>query len=267
MNFLLLALTATLVGISPARADEPVPQTEDAEELFSQGTEAYLKQNFAAAAEKFKSLASRRPTEASVFLNWGLSEYQSGRKGLGVALWRRALVLDPSELRARAALNFATQQMQLRGPDDSSWREWLRQKVLAWLTLDQMLAVSLCLLATSGWLVLTYVARRRKALRDELALPPFSWITGVLSFCLVIALTLTGLKTFDQLTARATAVTATPVRSAPSGESSTLFELREGTDVILRQAKKGWTQIHYPGGMSGWVPDETLFQTSGMQLW
>src|SRR5690606_12570907 len=130
-----------------------------------------------------------------------------------------------------------------------------------------LLALTLVCLAVGGWLLLTYFGRRRKAFQHEEPLPNFPWMGSALAALFAVAITLSGLKAFENPVPRATAIVSSPVRSAPSDASSTLFELREGADVILRQAKKGWTQIRYPGGMSGWVPNEALFQTSGMQLW
>lgn len=244
-----------------------MPQTLNAEELFAKGNELYQSQKFAQAAENFKDLASRNPSHAPFLFNWGLSEFQAGRRGLGVGIWRRALAVAPGYDPAQEALAFAIRQMQLREPSPGGWLDWLRTEILARLSLDQLLGLTWVLLASGGWLLLTYIGRRKKALRQEEPLPPFPWVGGALATLLVIALGLSSIKALDVSTPRATAIAATPVRSAPSDGSSTLFELREGADVVLRQAKKGWTQIRYPGGMSGWVPNEVLFQTSGMQLW
>ena len=266
MNFLLPLLVATLVGVFPVWAQDTAPQTANAEELFAQGTQLYQNQRYVEASDKFKDLASRHSSHAAIFFNWGLSEYQAGRRGLGVALWRRALTLRPGYRPPREALTVATRQMQLREFDDSQLLERVRHTILVRFSLDQLLGATCVLLAASGWLLLTYVGRRRRALNTEQPLPPFPWIGGALTFLFLILASVSLLKGYEQTVPRATAVTVTAVRSAPSDASSILFELREGADVILRQAKKGWTQIRYPGGMSGWVPNEALFQTSGMQL-
>ncbi|MGE0761844.1 MAG: SH3 domain-containing protein [Bdellovibrionales bacterium] len=264
--FRLLLLT---VGIwsTVALGQEPAPRSPTPEELFSEGTKLYQEGKFTDSAKKFEALARQQPDKPELLLNWGLAEYQSGRRGMGVALWRRALAISPSHMEARRALDFATRAMQLREVEDSLWLERVRHDVLAHVALDQMLTVTLLLLATGGWLLLGYAGRRRKAMRQDLPLPPFSWAGTLLGVGFVFALGLTVLKAVEWSIPRATAVTITSVRTGPDNASSSLFELREGSDVILRQAKKGWTQIRYPGGMSGWVPNETLFQTSGMPLW
>lgn len=267
MKFFLLALISLFSPTDPARAQDQAPRALNAVELFAKGNELYQAQKYPQAAENFRDLASRNPNHAPLFFNWGLSEYQAGRRGLGVGLWRRALALRPGYGPAQEALMFASRQMQIREPDDGQWFETLRHRVLNHVSLDQLLGLTCLLLATGGWLLLTYLGRRRKALRQEEPLPPFPWVGAGLVSLLVFSAALSGFKAFEVSIPRATAIITSPVRSAPSDASSVLFELREGADVILRQANKGWTQIRYPGGMSGWVPNEALFQTSGMQLW
>lgn len=234
---------------------------------MSEGAKHYQGGKFADAAKSLQTLARQQPDKPELLLNWGLAEYQAGRRGLGVALWRRALAINPSFTPARSALDFATRSMQLRDFDDSFWLDRIRKNVIEHVGLSQMLAVSLVFLATGGWLMLGYLGRRRKALKNELPLPPFSWAGTLLSLAFLVSLVLTAFKAIESSIPHGTAIAGTSVRTGPETTSSSLFELREGSDVILRQAKKGWTQIRYPGGMSGWVPNETLFQTSGMPLW
>ena len=244
-----------------------MPQTLTGEELFLDGTKLYQGGQFKESAKSFEALARQQPDQPELLLNWGLAEYQAGRRGLGVALWRRALTLNPSLTAARSALDFATRAMQLRDFDETQLVDRVRQNFLAHVGLDQMLSVTLVFLATGGWLLLGYLGRRRKSMRHELPLPAFSWAGTLLSCAFVLSLILTAFKAIDSSIPHATAITMTAVRTGPDNASSSLFELREGSDVTLRQAKKGWTQIRYPGGMSGWVPNETLFQTSGLPIW
>lgn len=256
-----------LLGVSfGAAAQDPAPRSLTPDELFAEGTKLYQSSQYAQAAKSYESLARQNPDQAELLLNWGLAEYQAGRRGLGVALWRKALALDPGQTAARSALAFASRAMQLREADNT-WLERMRQEVLGYMRLNHLLAVTLILMAAGGWLVFGYLGRRRKALRNELPLPPFNWVGAFISAAFLVMLSLTVLKGIEETVSRGTAIAVTSVRSGPDQTSSSLFELREGSDVVLRQAKKGWTQIRYPGGMSGWVPNETLFQTSGLPIW
>lgn len=234
---------------------------------MAEGSKLYQSGQFAEAAKAFNTLLSFDPLQPPVLTNLGLAEYQAGHRGLGVGLWRKALVVDPTYVPARKALNFAEQAMQLGSGEETLWLESFRKDVLSHISLDQLLGLTLIMLLLGGWRILTFLGLRRVALRDELPMPPFSWVGAVFTVIFFAGLATTSLKAMELREPRATAVVRVSARTGPSENSSSIFELREGVDVILRQAKKGWTQIRHPGGMSGWVPNEALYQTSGMPLW
>lgn len=262
-----LVLTTLILFAPLLKAQDSAPQADSAEEQFAEATALYRQGKFPEASEKFSILAGRSTENASALTNWGLSAFQEGKKGLAVGLWRRALNVDPTAGAARSALEFASRTMQLREPETGFWFDRLQNQILGRVRLDQMLASSLVFLVLGGWPMVTYFGRRRRALRDEQPLPVFSWVGAAMAVIFVAVVSLTGLKAISWSIPRATAVTNVVVRTGPDQQSSSLFDLREGADVVVRQAKKGWTQIRHPGGMSGWVPQDTLFQTSGMPLW
>lgn len=265
--FLFLFVWSAGFWLSSAVAQDPMVQTPSNEELFREGTNQYQGGKYVEAAKSFETLARQEPDQPELLLNWGLAEFQAGRRGLAIGIWRRALTLNPSLSSAREALTFATQALQLQDFNQSSLVGRLRNNVLAYVGFNQMMSVTLIFLATGGWLLLGYFGKRRKALRQDLPLPQFSWAGSLLTFAFMMSLLLTVLKGIETTIPHATATTMITARTAPDKTSSSLFELREGSDVIVRQAKEGWSQVRHPGGMSGWVPNETLFQTSGIPLW
>lgn len=256
----------TLVSLTLS-AQESAPQAATMEEQFAEATAQYRQGKYSESAKLFAILSGRSHENASALTNWGLSAYQEGKKGLAVGLWRRALNVDPTARTARAALAFASKAMQLQEAEDRFWLDRLENRILGQVRLDQMLGASLLFLVLGGWPMVTYIGRRRRALRDEQPTPAFSYVGLIMAALFLATVTLTGLKAMAWTTPRATAVTAVSVRTGPDTQSSSLFDLTEGADVVVRQAKKGWTQIRHPGGMSGWVPQDTLFQTSGLPLW
>ncbi len=267
MNFFRFLLVVLLSYAFNLEAQDPTLPSLSEEQQFSNANQLYLTGKYAESAEAYAALFAKEPLSTPLLLNWGLASFQSGKRGLAVGLWRRALVIDPTFSEARSALAYATRSMQLRAPDDSLWLEGLRQKVLGHVSLNTMLGMTLIFLVLGGWPMVSYLGRRRKALQKELPLPELPWAGALLSLLFIGSLVMTTLKAVERSIPRGTAITSVSVRSGPSEASSSLFELREGSDVMLRQSKKGWTQIHDPGGMTGWVPEASLFQTSGMPIW
>jgi tetratricopeptide (TPR) repeat protein len=262
-----LAVFFILSVNTSAGAQDSQPQLPGLEELFGQASQTYQAGQFSEAAQKFQTLADKQPHNATIYFNWGLAEYQSGHKGLGVALWRKALSLAPAFESPRQALRFATEALQLRSFNRSSWFSEFREEQLARIPVGQVLGINAVILAICGWLNLTYLARRRKARKIDLPTPAYSWVAGTFAALWLASTFLGGVRVFDHLLPRATVITNVPVRSGPSAASSALYDLKEGADITLRQSNEGWTQIRDPEGMSGWVPNDALFQTSGITPW
>jgi len=248
-------------------AEEPLPSVMRPDEAFQKGIQQFQAGQLDAASQLFRQVVDQEPYNPRALLNWGLTEYKLGRRGLGLAAWRRALAVDPGFSPAKMALDFGLKELNLQKARAGLW-ERLRHNILNHFALEQLLGASGILMLFSGWLLIRYLGRRKSALETESPLPAWPTVGLVLSSFFLLAMAVTALKGIDLLLPRATVIVSSlPVRSAPTEASSTLFEIAEGSDVILRQTKKGWTQIRSPGGMSGWVVESSLFPTSGRLLW
>lgn len=236
-------------------------------ESYAKGASLYRNGDFVQAASVFREALNLDPDNVPTLFNWGLCEFQSGRYGFGIAAWRKSLAIEPSFDPSRAALVFAQNKMQLQNFDNSSWLGLFRTYLLDYVSIGQLLLLSALLLVISGRLIIAYLGAKQRAIEEELSLPRFSNIAGVLSTCLFLSLGLTALKSWDLFTPYATVVAKVPIRTGPTEASSQLIELREGTNVVLRQQKDDWIQIHSPSGVSGWVPKQSIFHTSGLLLW
>ena len=102
---------------------------------FAEGTAAYRNGDYATAARAFAAAAARKPASGA-FQNYGLAEWQRGRKGFAVLAWERALWVDPANAAARENLAFARKVDQLEAPR-LLWHEvastWLPVNAWAWL--------------------------------------------------------------------------------------------------------------------------------------
>ena len=119
----------------------------------------------------------------------------------------------------------------------------------------------------SGFLSCKYLGQRQQALSEEQPLPPPPYAAALFILCFVLLLTLTSLKLFDSFQQRAT-ITAEQItiRTGPSDSDTELFELFEGYEVVILRQTKGWSQVKVPGGITGWIPNSTLYSTSGHSL-
>lgn len=232
---------------------------------YESALKLYQEGRFAESESAFMQVIQTQTDNKFALYNWGLAAYQAGQKGKALAAWRRALTIDPDFAGPRRALDFAATEMpaQVFENSTSGWED-LREAVLNQSSLDRFVGISVLLFLFAGFLGVRYFGARHRALRDETSLPPFPTVLILLSILLVISLFFTVAKLTAEGEARATVILSdTAVRSGPSPEDNVLFELIEGVEVILIRRHDEWSQITYPGGLTGWVPSAAIFQTSG----
>lgn len=237
-------------------------------EAYQLGLKSYQEKDFSLARDHFKAAWSSEPKNSLVLYNWGLSEYQLENKGMALATWRKALFLDPDLEPAAKAIEFlmATTPVGHSTFRGSYW-ESFRTRVLSRISINQIFFLTLIFLISCGWLVIRYLGQRKLAIDEELPLPPVPWMGMALLLFFIAFQVTAALKVYDYFTPRATVISQTvTVKSAPTKESSTLFEIYEGSEVLLKRKSSDWSQVKYPGGLTGWVESQSLFHTSGREL-
>lgn len=235
------------------------------EEYFSSGTKSYQEKKFDAAVVNFEKALDLHPESATVLTDLGLSYFQLQKKGLSIAMFRRALFIDPSQTVAEAALKFVLSQLEVKEiPHQIETYERLRSTVLNSASLNGFHLLTALLLFACGFIWLRYLGRRRKAFEAELA-PPGTPIIGLmLGIGLALSFSFTILKIYDLTIPRATIIAdKVSAQTAPGDGQSGLFDLYAGFEVIVRNVANDWIQVSYPGGLTGWVKKDSLMSTSG----
>src|SRR5262245_61862601 len=107
MSIARLLLSILLIFPLIVAADQPSPAYSEGLSLFQQGKFDEAKQKFG------QTLQEIGPTPFLLF-NLGLTEQKQGHNGRAVALWRKALDLDPAFSPAKDALAYANEKMKIR---------------------------------------------------------------------------------------------------------------------------------------------------------
>lgn len=233
-------------------------------ELHNDGVAALRKSDYPNAQKAFAETLRVAPENASALYNLGLTEYRLGNEGQALGLWRKALAVAPGFAQANHAIDWAKQRLpRSAAPTEFSSWEQFREMFLVTIPISSYLFLIVGLLLACGWLVLRYLGNRRRAILDERPMPPFPWVAAVFATLWICMLGLAGAKFYDSSVLRATVVQEkVPVRTAPDAESTALFDLFEGYEVIVRNSQQGWFQVTQPGGLTGWVPVNTVLVTS-----
>lgn len=232
---------------------------------FQLGVQAYQKQDFKQAVESFTKLLdeSKRAgvsQSATLLTNLGLAHFKAGNKGFALAYLRQALSLDPGLSTAQSALVYVLSQAQVKEiPHRLETYETLREVLLEPVSALSYFFLSALFLFAGGWLVLSFLGQRRRAIQQELAAPALPVFGFVFLACFVVVTGLSILKLWDSTQPRGTIVEAkVAVQAAPGENQAVLFELFEGLEVKLRRKQDGWVQVSYPGGMTGWIPEKAV---------
>ncbi len=267
------AISAATPAATPAVSPSPTSQQVEAPHhdaaaasvpaSFDTGLAAFQKGDLNQARAIFQMLLKADPSRVAVLYNLGLTEQKSGKRGLALALWRKAQREDPHFAAAARAIAFITPQLE--HPEISHdvvlWETW-RSALLVNQSLAEYLGLCALLLLLSGFATLRYVGKRRRSLLDDKPLPglPLSAILGAVFF--VVSLVLSIAKIVDSNEVRGTVLPkSVSAKSAPDENGTPLFDLYEGLEVIVRQSHAQWIQVEYPGGSTGWIPRSAVFDT------
>jgi tetratricopeptide (TPR) repeat protein len=259
---LIFLLCSLVISVPFARGEDPSPSTSAPtfEEAFQKGIDAYQKKDYSAAQTAFLQALLIRPEETSTLTNLALTHYRLGQKGWALGYLREALAIDPGHREARQSYEFILEDSPPRDiPHQIEFWESLRSGFLNHFSLLTFALLSLALFLICGWVWLTYLGARKRAVRTESAPPGFPVVPSILLVFFCLALSLAAAKWKDTLDPRATVVVEkVAALTAPSEQSPSLFELFEGLEVLVRQVKGDWIQVTYPGALTGWIPKSSL---------
>jgi hypothetical protein len=234
-------------------------------DLFKQGTQFYQEKKYDKSVQSFELAVAKDPRNATALTNLALAQYQLGKKAIALSNLRKALSFDPSLPTARAGLKYVLTQMDIKDiPHQIETYETLRMKVLNPVELSSYLSMTALFLFVSGWLLLSYFGRRRKAIKEERAMPATPFL-GILFFvCFLTSSILCGLKIYDGSIVRGTILLdKVSLQTAPGENQASVLDLYAGMEVVVDSVQQDWVQVTYPGAMTGWIKSASLIVTSG----
>jgi tetratricopeptide (TPR) repeat protein len=257
ISLLTLGLVAGAIPLALAWADTP-----SKEDFFEKGLAAYQGKQYAEARDAFQKQLDQGGISPALLNNLALSVYQLDQKPLALALWRKALSLQPGFKPAALGRDFLERKMNMRPLERDTLSLWIHRNLES-LSSYELLWLNALLLVVTGWFGLRYLGERRFALEEEQPLPAFPGMTLIFAVLLVAISSLSAVKFKESLAERATVTGAkVSARSLPADEGVSLFEISGGSEVYVRQQQGGWAQVQNSEGASGWVKDSEIFVTS-----
>ena len=263
-----IALTAAVTFVSSfAIAQNTAPTSVEIKEpshAFTAGIVAFKKNDFKTASLEFQKALVEAPHSTSVLHNLALTEWKLDQRGLALALWRKAVVIDPAYEPAERSIKWF--RSRLDHPEiahELEYWETFREEFLTHLSLSWIIVLNAATLLMSGSLLLKYFGAKRRSAADETTVPDFPSSGIAASLLFLLLLTLTAAKLYDMNSPRGTILpTKVQAKSAPDASSTALFDLYAGLEVQIDQAPHDWLQVTYPGGPTGWIPASALMRTT-----
>ena len=221
-------------------AAQPAADFEAANKLFEQG-------KFAAAAGAYERLLTNGPT-AALHFNLANARFKSGQPGQAIFHYHQALALAPRDPDARGNLQFARRSLGVTGEEN------LGRHLLRLHTLDEW--AWLAGAGLGGWFLLLALGEAWPAKRAA-----FGWLTKTFAVAALAFTALLGTAHWERRATRQAVVVVpeAPARPGPLAESKAAFALRDGTEVVVLDAKDDWLQVRDAGQRVGWVKRAALW--------
>ncbi len=223
----LAAPAATLIASNTAA------EFDLANKLYEQG-------KFPEAVSAYEALAAGGVASANLWFNLGNASYKAGQMGRAIAAYRMAERLTPRDPALRANLQFVRSKVY---SDEKTripfWKTAIRLATLnEWTGLTAMFFWALCAVLMTG-----EMARRRYTKTVLVGVAVLLLCGGSLAAAFAERATIEAVVVAREVTAR----------FGPLDESQAAFQLRDGAEIMVLDAKGDWLQVRDAEKREGWM--------------
>ncbi len=235
-----------------------------AQKGFQDGLDAYWKRDLAAAVEHFETVSQAVPTSAGAWYNYGTVLAESGKTGMAVYAFERALRLAPghedaqlnlSRTKTQAIERFSeTEQEQkivlptLERGGESLFRRY-RKSTLNWL-----FGVCWFLYFVAFWCAREGGKTRLRTLGFFFSLVFFLFSAGIATLRL-------GRAHWVEQTQTAIVIENMGIaRQGPGAQYRQQTRILGGAKVKVLGAQAPWTLIEYSNGRTAWIEESSIRQ-------
>ncbi len=233
-------------------------ESKGLDELWDMANTAYANDDYIGAEGYYNAILSRDVHSADLYYNLGNVHYKKGEIGASLLNYYRALRLDPSDrdirhnievVRAKTADNIE----QVPQLFIIEWSEWIGSR----LSCMEWSILSLIFFTIIFAFLLIYL------LAEGLRNRRVGFWGGVIFLILFVLTTRYALISRSELINPSEAIimrSSLSVNSSPSGASTELFILHEGTKVQILSSHDTWSEIMIDDGKKGWVESSKIEQ-------
>lgn len=231
-----------------------VSQTSD--ELFSKGNHLYQNGKYTEAIDEYTSIEKQGFISDDLFFNLGNCYYKLNKVAPSIYYYEKALKINPAHEDASFNLAFA-KRMTIDVIEDlpQTFLQRFSSTVIQKLSFDTwaLIAVLASFLASILFLLYHFSYSSKKKL--------FYFNTSILALIVLLITTFFAFHNYNTVQKNRTAiifVAEVEIKNAPSTSSETVFELHEGTKVVILDELDHWKKIKIADGKIGWIYADDL---------
>lgn len=229
---------------------------QSAEELFKNANKLYTDQSYEAAIEIYESIEAKGMESSELYFNLGNCYYKLNKIAPSIYNYEKALKIDPTNEDALNNLSYA-KRMSIDVIEElpKTFLQRFSDNVIMKLTYDQWAIMGVVAAGLTALLFLLYffsTSTKKKFVFFNMSL--------FFAFVLVVS-TIFAFSNFDTVKKNRQAIifaVKSDVKNAPMMSSELVFELHEGTKVVILDGLDNWVKIKLADGKIGWIPNTDL---------
>ena len=233
-----------------------ISYSQTTHELFSEANNLYKTEEYSKAIDLYLSIEEQGLESGDLYFNLGNSYYKLNKVAPSIYYYEKALKMNPLHKDAKTNLTFA-KRMTIDKIDTlpESFLQRISKNIIQKLPYDTwaIIAVIASFLASILFLVYRYsYTTRRKLLYFN---------STILTVVILILSVIFAFEKFDIDQKNRTAIIFSPktdIKNAPTSSSDEIFELHEGTKVLILDELDDWKKIKLSDGKIGWLSSQDL---------
>ncbi len=229
-------------------------QTPDS--LFVAANNLYKKEAYKEAVATYKKIESKKVVSADLFYNMANAYYKLNEVAPAIYYYEKTLKLDPNNEDAKYNLAFAN-RMTIDKIDvlPMSFFQKLDKQYIRALKYNTWAVIAIC---SSILFVLLFLSYYFSFSPSHKRLYFIGAVLSILFLILSFTFAYSGYTYAKNNKPAIIFALRAPVKDAPTPNSNNVFELHEGTKVMILEQVDTWKKIKLPDGKIGWIDENNL---------
>jgi len=229
---------------------------QSANELFKNANKLYTEQRYEDAIQLYESIEAKGLQSSELYFNLGNCYYKLNKIAPSIYNYEKALKIEPNNEDALNNLSYAKRMsIDVIEALPKTFLQRFSENFIMKFTFDQWALVGVITAFLTALFFLLYyfsISTRKKFVFFNLSL---------LMAVVLVLTTIFAFSNYDTVQKDRQAIifaTKSEVKNAPMMSSELVFELHEGTKVMILDGLDNWVKIKLADGKIGWIPESDL---------